>query len=570
MDTREELRELKAMKAYLKTQRDPYDSGVYADISDFLNISGDDIQGNLDKGRRRGTKIFNSEPTLALQTWTDGMFSQIFNPATIWLRPTLPMSFKFLETESSVRKYLQDKQEVMMYALQRSNFYSMKRQFLKTGGSFGTVVENIDEDKSTGKICFTSLHVRESYIAENQYGKVDTVIRAFKMTARQMKQKFGEEVLSEAVRTCLRENGNRYKEFDIVHAVYPNDEFDSKKIGNKFKKFASKWFEASIEDKFLRESGYDLFPFPTWRCYKGDNSAYGDSPATFALPEIIGSQAINKDLYRISNIAAFPAFNVPTYMKGKFDNGPNGFNYFKHAEEKATPMTSGINYPIPFEFNEKIISIIERHYHVDFFLAMMRSDKPMTAREVMARQAETAALISASTGDLMIVADEELDIVDEIETRAGRMPQIPDIMLEFIGDDVKLNYEYLGPLPQAQKLLFETRSIENVFAPDSPAAFLMQLWPEVQDVVKKDGTFRRILNAYGYPQSELEDNEVIEQIREGRAVQQAEALKKVDMDKMADILKKLGMAGKQSQGKMDSIIYGLLQGGATPPPEIAA
>ena len=48
----------------------------------------------------------------------------------------------------------------------------------------------------------------------------------------------------------------------------------------------------------------------------------------------------------------------------------------------------------------------------------------------------------------------------------------------------------------------------------------------------------------------------MQQIREGRALQEQEALKKIDMDKMADILKKLGMASKQGQGKLDPVIFG--------------
>lgn len=556
----EELKKLKDYAAQLKKQYDYFGNEFFSDVAEYLDPYNDDIteDGRLPKGRRRGKKIFDPNPTLALIEFVDGITGRMFNPSTLWLKPRLPRHLRHLKAYPEVRQYLEDKSECVFHALAQSNFYQTMRSVVAGWGSFGTATMNVDEDKLEGKICFNKLHIRQTIIAENHYRKVDVLQYPLKMSARNMKRKFGEENLSETVKGYLK-SGNEFQEVDVVNVVYPNDEFNAKLIGNQFKRFASKWYEKSSTDKFLRESGYDIFPYPTARYMLADGTPYGDSPATPCMPAIIGLQQIAKSLYASGDRLQNPGYNVPVEMRSKVKL--RGFNYYDHHERTISPITTGINFPYGREWQQYVIDTVERFFFVPFFLSMQRAEKAMTALEVSARMGEQAAGLSPKIGDLMIFTDHVMDIVDDIETRAGRMPRIPDILLEYVPSG-KLNYEYSGPLAQAQQYLFETKGVSDAMEALYP---ILQIRPETMDNFDWDFVARKIASTRGYPEDGYVDNDTLDSIREGRSAQESEALRKLDMDKLADILKKLGMADKQFQGKITPLLIGQLEGALAQP-----
>ena len=66
---------------------------------------------------------------------------------------------------------------------------------------------------------FSSRHIAEVTVAEDANGKVDTVYRKFKITARAAAQRFGEENLPTQMVKDLK--NDPHKEHDLIHVVYP-------------------------------------------------------------------------------------------------------------------------------------------------------------------------------------------------------------------------------------------------------------------------------------------------------------------------------------------------------------
>ena len=74
------------------------------------------------------------------------------------------------------------------------------------------------------------------YISESNKGKVDTVYRKFKLTARACIQQFGENSVSKTTRGMALKDP--YEEVTLLHIVYPRDNYDPRKKDNKNMPFA--------------------------------------------------------------------------------------------------------------------------------------------------------------------------------------------------------------------------------------------------------------------------------------------------------------------------------------------
>ncbi|HDZ25108.1 hypothetical protein LCGC14_0359560 [marine sediment metagenome] len=562
--TRKQLNDMQLLKKhldYLIRIRQPMDDGIWKDLGENLSpyredmVGGVNNKGTLQRGRRKATKIFDSSALNYLNIFADGLHGNMINPSIVWFIQRLPRQYRFLEDIPEVLAWMQDTQEVIYSAFQNSNFYSQMRQYFKDGGSIGTANLFVEEDSVENRLVFHALHPRESYIAEDKFGNVDTVFRVFPVTARVIKDMFGLDKMSMTAKQAYA--NNPFTEIDIVHAVYPNDEFDRSKLGNKFKKFASRWFERDAIDNspFLREKGYDNFPFHVWRYYRGDPGPYGDSPGVFALAEIMGLQAMRKTLLRAGHISTDPAYNVPGEMKGKVRIHPGGMNYIGPDYNRIIrPVTTGIQYPIGKDMVEDSREILKRHFHVDFFLMLEQAERQMTAREVIERMGEKASILAASIGDLTVMLDSIIDTVFDIEFKAGRISKPPRILSEVMGGQ-RIPTEYQGPLAQAQRRLFETRGIVDSLEMTVP---YMEFFPQVQDLINTDRTFRDLLTSFGFPQDNLNSIQEVEIIRENRSLQAQEEGTKVDMERMSALLKDLSQADKNSGGKLAPAIQQIL------------
>jgi len=559
LDEQEKAQQIKKYFGYLKNIRQYWESGIWYDIGDYAVPLRSNIT-SAKKGTIKGTKIYDGTAVWAINLAADGIHGYLINPSMTWFTFKLPRILKFVENEPSVRWWIQTVQEIIYAAFTDSNFYSAMRPFLRDGLSFGTAVihpEEIIEDK---KITFHALHPRECYIAENKYSVVDTLFREVILTARQAEQEFGKKNLSSTIQNMI--SNNPYSEHKFLHAVFPRTDFDTKKLSSTNKRFASIWVEYH-NNKITRESGYDLFPYMVWRYAKNPDGPYGDSPLSFALPEIKSLNSIAKDTLAMSQRQAFPPLNVPAEMREMVRLTPDGLNYYgADPNRRIYPIATGSNYTLAQYIVEGKKNIIEKHFNVDLFLMLQRATGTMTAREVMERMGEKAAVLGAAIGDLTIVLDHIIDYVFDIEfnARPSRIPPLPDVLVEAMlmtGTD-KLDIDYMGPLAQAQQRLFKLQPIQIGLELTSP---IIAAYPEAADIINFEETIKTVLIESGYPQNALNSPETIMAIRQAKAQAQAEGAQKLDLERMADVVKKLAQAAKHSPEMMQKI-EGLLASGA--------
>jgi len=557
---------------YLKDIRKPYE-GTWKDVAEHIVPLREDMLLEKPEGERIASKIYDGTPISALQVFTDGYHGNMISPATVWFRLTLEIStqellsrfnkgamrsgpmrphiskFTTLDDIPEVRGWLQDTGRELYRAFDRSNFYPAMTPYFEDGGSIGTATLYSEENTTSRTTVFTTFHPGSIFIAENQFGEVDTIFRTERIEAKKLKERFGLSVLGDDVKQALN-NGNPYQRFPVIHAFMPRTRRDPNKKDAKNKPFSSIWVDEKNK-RVLKESGYDMDPYAVWRYRKSSHETYGRSPAMFALADIMGLNLIGKDLLGAAELAVRPAYNVPSELYGKVKVIPHGFNYYGDDYHRiVTPVQSGINFPIGLDREKQKKEAIERHFHVDFFLLLQRATRQMTAYEVMERSAERSILLGTSVGRLQTdCLNPIMDRMFEIEYTAGRLPAIPEILADYGGAPIGI--DYTGPLAQAQKRIFRTQGITQGLVALQPLA---EVFPQVLDIIDPDITAREVLESFEFPHRAVRSGDVVESIRQARSEMEAKREQEAKITQGIDSIQKLAQADQSTGGKISGMM----------------
>ena len=532
----------------LETDKSPYNDGLQ-DVADFVSPHRSDILGTETRGERRGTKIYDGTAVGAAVLATNGIHGYHVSPAFAWFKYT--MSRKGIGKNIEVKKWLGEIEYNMYMALNQSNYYAEMWPFIYDGFTLGTAAIYPEEDLATGKIVFETIHPGEIFIAENKYGEVDVLHRKRKLTARKMEQMFGLDALPDSIKQAV--NNAPFSEFEVIHAVYPREEYNSRLKDAKNKKFASVWIATGGNEgnKELRVSGFDEFPYHVWRYIKTGKEVYGTSPSHLAMADIKGLQLMSKTLLGAAQMHLQPSLNVPSYMEGKVKMTPNGQNFLKPGDT-ITPINSSGNFPVGIDREQNKRDMIEKRFHVDTFLLLTRlaGQGQRTAFEVSEMMAERATVAGAELGPFNVTNSRLLDHVYNILTDAGKMPAPPDILLEMVEEDPTIRFDpiYQGPLAQAQREKFGKDPIRKFFADIAP---LVEVEPEILDNFDLDEAARALANINAIPGEIMVEKDVVAKRREGRAQAQAEEAQQEQIEQT--------LAGAETLSKVDKNLEGGLQ-----------
>lgn len=526
------------------------------DVADYVCPHRDDIRGTLVKGEQKGRKIYDSTAVSAAVLAADGIHGYHVSPAFPWFMHM--MNRKSANKIPEIREWLQETDYNMYMALTRSNFYSEMWSYIYDGFTVGTASIFPEEDMAEDRIVFESIHPGEGYIAENRYGEVDVYHRKRKRSARQLVQKFGLENVTDSIRQAYE--NHPFQEFEIIHAVFPREEFDSRKKDGKNKRYASVWL-LTAGNHLLSVGGFDRFPYQVWRYLKTGKEAYGVSPAVLAMPDILGLNLMNKTILGAAQLAVDPAYNIPEYLEGKVELKPRGRNYLRQGDA-ITPVSQGANFPIGVDREQAKQQAIKERFHVDTFLMLssLAGRGQRTATEVIEMMGEKAAVLGAELGPLNTRLDGLLDQVYDIEMAAGRMPQPPDILQEMADQDPGLRFDpvYMGPLAQAQREKFAKEGISKLFMDMAPLIEAQGATGsiEVLDNLDFDETFLTLADRPGVPQNIIRAMEKRDAIRSGRAEAAETAATQQAMTGAAAMTKDAAAADKDMNGQLLPMIVG--------------
>ncbi len=528
------------------------------EAADYVAPHRDDVRGTLQKGLKKGSKIYDGTAQGAAVLAADGIHGYHVSPAFPWFKYV--MNRKQVNKIPAVREWLQEVEFNMYMALNRSNFYSEMWMYIYDGLTLGTPALYIEEDIAEERIVFESVHPGEIYISENKYGVVDVVHRKRKLQARQLVQMFKEENLTAQVKQVYKTN--QFQEFEIIHAVYPREEYDTRKADALNKKYASVWM-LTAGNHICRESGYNRFPYSPWRYMRSGKEPYAITPAMLAMADIKGINIMAKTDLGARQMAIDPPLNVPSYMEGKVQWKPRGVNYYEKKGEFITPANTGSNFVAIDGVIDRVEKAIKERFHVDTFLmlASLEGRGQRTAYEVSELMAEKAAVLGAELGPLNSEIDSILDFVYDIEVSAGRMPDPPDILREMAANDPALRFDpvYIGPLAQAQRERFAKDGIKKFLTEVAP---VIQVKEDAIDLLKIDDIVRHLADSDNVPEELIADPDEVKAIRQGRLEAMQQENETEMLGNAMKSVESVSKADKNMGGKLSQAIGGMMNGQA--------
>lgn len=533
---------LEILRNELKNERTSFLSH-WRDLSDYIRPRRARFTvSDANRGDPRNHKIIDSTATIASRTLGSGMMSGVTSPARPWFRLETPDPD--LSEYGPVKSWLYFVQQRMSTIFLKSNLYQVLPNLYRDMGDFGTAAMHMEEAFDGSVVRFYSQPLGSYHLANDEFLRIRTFFREFRMTVRQIINMFGrnsndsEDINWENISTHVRnlwEDGNTEVWIDVAHVIRPNPKYDPSKEESKFKKFESVYYEFGSmsgtgqehisyrdHDMFLRESGYDYFPLlaPRWEI-TGEDIYATSCPGMEALGDIKQLQLGEKRGMQAIEKMINPPMQAPTSLRNKrssvlpgditYVDIRDGLNGFRPAHEVRFAIQE-------LEAKqEQVRQRIRRVYFEDLFLLLSQSDRrEITATEVDAKREEKllalGPVLERLNQDLL---DPLIDNTFSIMLKQGLVPPPPP---EIQGQELRV--EYISIMAQAQKLA----GLSGIERFTGYATQLASINPQVQDKVNLD----QLVDVYGditsIPPGVIRGDDEVETIRQQRAAaQQAQA-----------------------------------------------
>ena len=498
----------------LSSQRQNWETH-WQEVADYMMPRKADVTKLRSRGDKRTELIFDSSPLQAVELLAASLHGMLTNPSTPWF--SLRFKSEEVSEEDEAKEWLESATETMYTAFNRSNFQQEIFELYHDLITFGTAAMFIEEDEED-LLKFSTRHINEMYIAENDKGRIDTIFRKFKISARAAIQKF-KNVPAE-IQTVA--NKDPYEEIDIIHAVYPRSDFNPTKQDSSNMPFESVYMTAKGEQ--LSVSGFREFPFVIPRYLKASHEIYGRSPAMTALPDVKMLNEMSKTTIKAAQKQVDPPLLVP-------DDGfilpvrtvPGGLNFYRAGtRDRIEPLNIGANNPLGLNMEEQRRNSIRNAFYVNQL--MMQQGPQMTATEVIQRNEEKMRLLGPVLGRLQSELLKPLiDRAFNILLRKNQFRPAPDFLA---GKDIEI--EYVSPLAKAQK----STELQSIMRAIEIMGSLANVAP-VFDHINMDKLVRHLADIVGVPQKILKPQSQLNAERQQKEQQQQQMMQMQQLQQVA-------------------------------------
>lgn len=562
-------------KAAMLEEREPWMTD-WRQVSEYL----DPTRGRFDNGEDRTTaakrsraKIINNTATRALRVMAAGMMSHMTSKSRPWFRLTTPDPA--LAEQADVRLWLDREAQGIRDTLAKSNFYKAMPVVYAEDGMYGIgsmlILENANE-----VVRFHPLTIGSYAVGLDDEGRVDSLWRCYKKTARQLVERYGlvgedgkrkpdPAKMPQALVTAFTNKPDQ--KFMVESLIEPNP--DAKPgtgpLGLQAPKFRPYrevvWIQGADAEGHgcLDIGGHYEAPFVAPRWNPVGDDVYSTCPGIDSLGDIKQLQYLEGKKLKQIDLLSEPPLGLPDSMRGKSASlNPGAKTYLPRSEHGAKAEVLyrpeyGAVQATAAEIREVEARIEAAFFYSLFLMLDALDDRDRTATEIAERKEEKATVLGPT---VEAISDDALDHVVvrtfRLRERAGLVTPAPEALA-----NVPLKIEYTSILAQAAKA-YGLSSIERTigFAGEMAKAFGQQ----VLDKIDVDQAIDEYADRQGSPASIVRSDEDVAAIREGRAQQeraaQAAAMAK-PMSDAATALKTMGEAvnadGSLAQGMAEAM-----------------
>lgn len=473
----------------------------WQELADYMLPRKADITKKRTQGDKRTDLIFDGTAIHAVELLASSLHGMLTSPSTPWF--SMRYRNPGLQRNDAANEWLEVCLDQMYQHFNRSNFQQEVHELYYDLVVFGTAAIYVDGDKDG--LRFAARHIAEICISEDAEGRVDTVYRKFKMTARAMAQRFGIDALPTAAAKDAEKEP--YKEHEIIHAIYPRPEGRGRAAKNK--PVASVYYHKATKH-LLSESGFDEFPFMVPRFVKDSVSTYGRSPSMTALPDVKMLNKMSETTIRAAQKQVDPPLMAP-------DDGfmlpirttPGSLNFYRAGtRDRLEPLQIGANNPLGLNMEEQRRNAIRQAFYVDQLL--LSQGQAMTATEVLQRNEEKMRLLGPVLGRLQSELLQPLISRSfALLLREGLLPPAPE---ELQGQDIDI--EYVSPLAKAQKLT----DLQSMLRGFEVMMQVAEIAP-VMDYLDTDRLVQYLVEVTGIPARVIRSDDEVKKIRRQQAQQ---------------------------------------------------
>ena len=498
----------------------------WQEILDYVMPRKADVVTLRTRGEKRTEVLFDSTAITANNLLAASLQGTLTSPSLPWF--SIKLRDEELNENRDVQLWLEDTARRMYDTFNETNFNTEVHEMYLDLCSIGTAALFVEEGSNgfdTDGIHFNCLHIAEYYIQESIDGKVDTLYRKYKLTARQAVQEFGFDNVGEKIQTASKERPDH--KFNFIHAVEPTADYE-RSTGKSATKLKFHSCHVCEEDKMVvRTGGYNEFPYLVPRWSKATGEIFGRSPSFNALPDI---KTLNKAV-EIGLKAWAKAIDPPLLVQddgviGRVRMTPAGITVIRN-DGAVKPLQIGTNWQITDLKENQLRTAIRQAYYSDQL--QLQEGPQMTATEVQVRYELMQRLLGPTLGRFQSeFLNPLIERVFGIMYRAGALLKEPDII-----QGTKIDVEYLGPLARSQRME-ESVAIERLY---SLAMNIAQIDPAIMDNIDHDEAVRLRGKLLGVPKTVLRGKDDVNNMRTMRAEQ-------AQMAQMAQEQQALGKAQK--------------------------
>ena len=505
----------------------------WQDILDYVMPRKADVTFVRSKGEKRTEVLFDSTAITANNLLAASLQGTLTSPSLPWFH--LKLRDENANQNHDVQLWLEDSARRMYDMFNESNFNTEVHELYLDLTSVGTgaiFVEEGNNGFANDGIHFNTLHIAEYFIQENVTGKVDTLYRKYKLTARQAIEEFGEDNVGEKIIEAAQNKPD--KQFNFIHAVEPTKDYE-RSTGKSNTKLPFHSCHVCVEDKMVvRSGGYNEFPYLVPRWSKATGEIFGRSPSYNALPDI---KTLNKAV-EIGLKAWAKAIDPPLLVQddgviGRVRMTPAGITVVR-TDGAIKPLQIGSNWQITDMKENQLRTAIRQAYYSDQL--QLQEGPQMTATEVQVRYELMQRLLGPTLGRFQSeFLNPLIERVFGIMYRAGALLPEPELL-----KGQQMDIEYVGPLARSQRME-ESVAIERLYG---LAMNVVQVDPAIMDNINHDEAIRLRGKLLGVPKTILRSRDEVMEMREQRAEQQAQMAAMQQQQAAGDAMQSQAKAAK--------------------------
>jgi len=507
----------------------------WQELAELMRPRRADFTVSSEPGAKRTHEQFDSAPMLAARGLAVAVGGLLTPKSERWF--SLKAADEALNDDDEVKAWIDLAEKRLLGAI-----YDPHARFVKAFATayldlvtLGTAIVFMGERADKDGLVFRPLHLKDTYIATNAEGAVDTMFLVERLTAPQAARRFGPDKLAGRTREASNEN-DRETEFDFLQAVTPRDDAAPGRLDAPGLPFAARVIDIDAE-AMMDDSGYHEFPFAVLRWDTDADEDYGRSPGMLALPDAKTLMQMGKTMLESGHKAVDPPWFAPSdSISSAPRTFPGGITYYDAdalagagGQRAIFPAISGANFPLGREMQRDTREQIWSAFFKNV-LNLPVDGPQMTATEVLERKQEFMRTVGPTLGQLepdgpAVITTRSFSIMQ----RAGALPPAPESLISGVSFTYGSTIERVAKQIEAAAL---PRAIE-IMGP------LVQANPDMLDHLDTDAIARDVPEAVGLPQRWLRPLAEVER-RRGLAAQAQQAqLALAGADQVAGIASKL-------------------------------